>query len=311
MPVKRDHNGDRYNEQIITTMTQKQFTKFATGLIGGLQTMEDLRNNKSSLFESYPVLAEGDNWDNLVIFAREHGLTPVCNHIRVARSKEQVLNLLANRGYTSIGEIKYLRTLINLYTKVNIVEWDFRLILKDWKEYIKTLTDNNYNEALRDYTYNNVLKAIAPLVFDNPKFKEIVMASIGAGILKTDNPVDFVRDWYTCTDLQGNLLVPVNYINGDNTIIATKWEYKQLTAKVAQSVFEVALSNVKRCFKAGKMGRKFTPLKRAEQGTLTGQYWSVTIDNKGRFAKGDKMEYNGVIEEFETTLADRNKEVKE
>lgn len=293
-------------------MTTKQFERFATGIISGLQTMQNLRNNKNSLFESYPVLADGDNWSNLVAFARGAGLTPVCNHIRVARGKHQVLNILANRGYTSVGEVKYLRKLINLYTKLNHVDWDSRGLLDSWKEYINTLADANYNEALRDYTYNNVLKAIAPLVFDNPKFKEVVIASIGAGILKTDNPINFVKDWYTCTDLEGNLLVPVNYINNDNTLIATKWEYKQLTAKVAQSVFEVALSNVKRCYKAGKMDRKFTPLKRASQGALTGNYWTVVVDDKGRFVKGEKVVYNsGTSAEFLTTLADRNKEVKE
>ena len=291
-------------------MTQKQFEKLATGIVKGLHTMEDLRRNKESLFESYPVLAAGNNWSNLVMFARAEGLTPVCNHVRVARSKAQTLEIFVNRGYTAVGEVKYLRSIINQYTKANTVDWDYRGILADWKEYVNTLADNNYTEALRDYTYNNVLKAIAPLVFDNPKFKEIVIASIGAGILKVDNPVNFVKDWYTYTDMQGNLLVPVNYINDDNTIIATRWEYKQLTAKVAQSVFEVALSNVKRCFKAGKMARKFTPLKRADQGALTGKYWAVVVNDKGAFTKGDAIEHTGMAEDFVTTLAERNKELR-
>ena len=291
-------------------MTTKQFEKLANGIIKGLQTMQDLRNNKTSLFESYPVLAEDNNWNNLVIFARGAGLTPVCNHIRVVRAKYQVINIFVNRGYTSVGEVKYLRNLINQYVKVNTVDWDYRGILADWKEYVVTLIDNNYNEALRDYTYNNVLKAIAPLVFDNPKFKEVVVSAIGAGLLNTDNPVQFVRDWYSYTDFEGNLLIPVNYINEDNTIIATRWEHKPLKTNAAQSVFENALRNVKKCFKAGKLGRKFTPLKRVEQGALTGCYWSVIVTDKGQFAKGDKLEHTGTREEFLTTLAERNKEVR-
>ena len=292
-------------------MKKTTFEKFATGIISGLQTMGDLRNNKKSLFESYPQLAEGDNWNNLVIFAREHGLTPVCNHIRVARSKAQILNTLANRGYTSVGEVKYLRTLINLYTKENTVDWDYRNILTDWKEYVNNLIDKDYNEATRDYTYNNILKEVSKLVFNNPKFKEVIVTAIGSGLLNTENPVQFVRDWYSYTDFEGNLLVPVNYINNDNIIIATRWQYKRLTTTVAITTWENALRNVKKCFKAGRLGRKYTPLTRVSCGSLTGQYWSVTIDDKGRFAKGDKMKYDGVIEEFTTTLAERNKEVRE
>lgn len=292
-------------------MKKAQFEKFATGIISGLATMQDLRNNKASLFESYPVLAEGENWSNLVIFAREKGLTPVCNHIRVARNKQQVLNILAYRGYTSVGEVKYLRALINQYTKINSVDWDYRGILADWKEYVTELVDKDYNEATRDYTYNNILKEVSKLVFNNPKFKEVIVAAIGAGLLNTENPVQFVKDWYSYTDFEGNLLVPVNYINNDNIIIAARWQYKRLTTTVAISTWETALRNVKKCFKAGRLGRKYTPLKRVSCGSLTGQYWSVIVDDKGRFAKGDKMEYDGVIEEFETTLADRNKENKE
>ena len=299
------------NKQHNTIMKKSTFEKFATGIISGLQTMQDLRNNKQSLLESYPQLTEGDNWNNLVTFARGAGLTPVCNHIRVARNKAQILNILANRGYTSVGEVKYLRNLINKYTKANTVDWDFRGILADWKEYVKNLADNEYNEALRDYTYNNILKVVAPLVFDNPKFKEIIIASVGAGILKIDNPISFVRDWYSYTDFAGNLLVPVNYINDNNTIIATKWGYKQLTTSVAVTTWENALRNVKRCFKAGKLGRKFTPLKRAEQGSLTGQYWEVVVNDKGLFAKGNKIEYDGIRDEFSVTLTDRNRAVRE
>ena len=291
-------------------MTTKQFEKFATGIIKGLQTMEDLRNNKNSLLESYPVLAEGDNWNNLVIFARGAGLTPVCNHIRVVRAKYQVINIFVNRGYTSVGEIKYLRTLINQYVKVNTVDWDYRGILADWKDLVKQNTENTLNKALSEYTYNNVLIEVSKLVFNNPTFKEMVVSAIGAGLLNTENPVQFVRDWYSYTDLEGNLLIPVNYINEDNTIIATKWEHKPLKTNVAQSVFENALRNVKKCFKAGKLGRKYTPLKRVACGSLTGQYWSVIIDDKGRFAKGDKLEHTGTREEFLTTLAERNKEVR-
>lgn len=292
-------------------MTTKQFEKFATGIIEGLQTMEDLRNNKKSLFESYPVLVEEDNWSNLVIFARGAGLTPVCNHIRVARNKYQVLNILANRGYTSVGEVKYLRSLINQYTKENTVDWDYRGILADWKEYVNNLADKDYNEATRDYTYNNILKEVSKLVFNNPTFKEVVVSAIGAGVLNTENPVQFVKDWYSYADFEGNLLVPVSYINEENTIIATKWEYKRLTTTVAITTWENALRNVKKCFKAGRLGSKYTPLKRVHHGALTGLYWSAVVDDKGRFAKGDKMEYDGFREEFGTTLAERNKEGRE
>lgn len=292
-------------------MTQKQFTKFAEGIISGLTTMQDLRNNKPSLFESYPILAENDNWDNLVIYARNKGLTPVCNHIRVTRNKAQFLNILTNRGYKSMGEVKYLRPIINQYIKDNKVDYDYKGILQSWKEFVTTLADNDYSQALSDYTYSNIIKEVSKLVFDNPKYKEVVVTAVGANILKIDNPLQFVKDWYSYTDLQGNLLVAVNYINEDNTIIATKWEFKQLTTKVAISVWENALNNVKRCFRAGRLGKKYTPLKRAEQGSLTGNYWEVVKDDKGRYIKGNKIGNTpeGVI--FSTTLADRNKEVQE
>lgn len=292
-------------------MTNKQFTKFAEGIISGLTTMQDLRNNKSSLFESYPILAENDNWGNLVIYARNKGLMPVCNHIRFTRNKAQFLNILTNRGYTSMGEVKYLRPIINKYIKLNNVDYDYKGILQNWKDYVKNLADNDYNQALSDYTYNNIIKEVSKLVFDNPKYKEVVVAAVGANILKIDNPLQFVKDWYSYTDLQGNLLVAVNYINSDNTIIATKWEFKQLTTRTAIPVWENALNNVKRCFKTGRLGKKYTPLKRAEQGSLTGNYWEVVRDDKGRYVKGNKIGNapEGVI--FSTTLADRNKEVQE
>lgn len=292
-------------------MTQKQFTKFAEGIVSGLNTMQDLRNSKNSLFESYPVLKEDNSWDNLVIFARGAGLQPACNHIRVARSKAQILDIFVKRGYTSVGEIKYLRTLVNLYVKSNTVDWDFRSILADWKKIVKQSSEDTFNAALSEYTYNNVLKEVSKLVFNNSTFKEVVISAIGAGLLNLDNPVKFVRDWYSYADFEGNLLVPVSYINEDNTIIATRWEFKKLSTSNSITIWENALRNVKRCFKSGKLGSKYTPLKRVAQGSLTGNYWSAVIDEKGRYIKGDKIEYIGIAKDFVTTLADRNKEVKE
>ena len=292
-------------------MTNKQFTKFAEGILKGFNTMQDLRSYKTSLFDTEPALKEGNNWNDLIIFARGAGLQPECNHIRVARSKAQVLEVFVKRGYTSVGEVKYLRKLINLYVKSNTVDWDFKDILADWKEIVKQGVEDTFDAALSEYTYNNVLKEVSKLVFNNPTFKEVVVSAIGAGLLNLDNPVQFVRNWYSYTDFEGNLLVPVNYINKDHTIIATRWEFKKLSTSNSITIWENALRNVKRCFKAGKLGNKYTPLKRAAQGSLTGNYWNVVVDEKGRYVKGDRIEYAGIAKDFDTTLADRNKEVKE
>lgn len=290
-------------------MNAKQFTKFATGIISGLSTMQDLRNCKSSLFETYPQLQEGDNWARLLKFGKDNGLQPACNHIRTPRTLQEVVNILLNRGYNNVGQLKYLRTLVNMYLKEVTQEWNYKSLLNEWRKVVNTLADKDFETATRDYNYNNTLKAIADLVFDNNEFRDVVVTAIGAGLLNVDNPVKFVQNWYTYTDINGNLLVKVPYINDNVNVIANIWGVRELKRNIAQACFENALRNVKKAFKAGRTGRKYEPLKRYTIGDLTGEFYAVAINEKGRYCKGDAIEYSGKCsEEFKTTLAEFNKQ---
>ena len=309
---------DITNKQI-TIMTQKQFEKFANGIVSGLQTMQDLRSNKNSLFESYPVLAEGDNWSNLVIYAREHGLQPECTHIRPVRTCAEVVSILQHRyidiarskRYDNMGALKHWRALINVYCKIDGVTWGWGDIKREWAKYVKLLSDNDFDNALRDYNYNSAITALVNTFATSPEWCDTVVAAIGAELLKMDDPIQFIRNWYTYTDLQGNLLVKVLYINNDRDVITTKWECRTLTRSIASGVVECALRNVKRAFRSGKLDRKYTPLKRYNQGELCGEYWSVATNDKGRVVKGDKLtDYTDVASNYTTTLADYNRELR-
>lgn len=290
-------------------MNAKQFTKFATGITSGLSTMQELRDNKSSLFETYPQLQEGDVWARLLKFGKENGLQPGCSHIRTPRTLQEVVNILLNRGYNNVGQLKYLRGLINLYLKEVTQEWNYKKLLNEWRKMVKTLADKDFETATRDYNYNNTLKAISNLVFNNAEFKGVIVASIGAGLLDINNPVKFVQNWYTYTDINGNLLVKVPYINDNADIIANVWTVRELKRNIAQSCFENALRNVKKAFKAGRTGRKYEPLKRYTIGDLTEEFYAVVINEKGRYCKGDAIEYSGKCsKEFKTTLVEFNKQ---
>ena len=302
-----------------TSKQQVNVSKQFASIIKGMQDMQQLRVNKAALMESYPILAEGDNWGNLVLYARDNGVTPMCKHIRIVRTCADVVNILQSRyidialtkRYDSMGALKHWRSILNRYCKMEGITWGWSDIKREWSTYIKLLIGNDFDNALRDYNYNSAIIALVNTFAASPEWCDTVVAAIGADMLSMDNPVQFIRNWYTYTDMQGNILVKVPYINKGRDIIATIWEYRVLTRHIASGVVECALRNVKRAFKSGKLERRYTPLKRYTQGELCGEYWSAVINDKGRCVKGDKLDkHTDIASNYTTTLAEYNRELR-
>lgn len=210
-------------------------------------------------------------------------------NIGISLTLEQAVKM-AIRHYSTIGDLKKARPIINKVIARSKVNFGWRDLIKGYQEVAKGCLKKEKNEILKDWVFNKVLENVAPLILENPEFQRIALNAVAEGIFSLKEPLQFVQRYSKYTDSNGVIYGKKTTLEEENgnKVFITRFTPINLTATNAAKILECSFENFHRMRKNAIIGGKLDICHRVSNGQIFAQYKATQGEN-GEYLRGERI----------------------
>lgn len=201
--------------------------------------------------------------------------------------------ILAINHYHNIGKLKKAKPILNKVIARSNVNFGWKELIDGAKKLIKVSINNDKDIILKDWTFNQVLARISPLILENERFGRIALNTIAMGIFEPKNPITFVKKYSKYTDSNGVIYgkkTELENLDGyNNEVFVTRFKPISLTARNAAKILESAFENFMKIRQNAILdNQKSDVCYRVSNNQICAIYEVITAEN-GEKIKGERI----------------------
>ncbi|MBR4983212.1 MAG: hypothetical protein IKY94_11705 [Lachnospiraceae bacterium] len=209
--------------------------------------------------------------------------------VGISITLEQAVKM-AIRHYSTIGNLKKARPMINKVIARSKVTFGWKDLVKGFQEIAKKSLDKEKSDILKDWNFSQVLTKAAPLILENKTFGRIAANAIAEGIFSIKEPLKFVQRYSKYTDDKGVIYGKKTTLEEEDglKVFITRFLPITLTAVNAAKILESAFENFHKMRKNAAIGGKLDICHRVYNGQIYARYEAIKGEN-GEIIRGKRI----------------------